>query len=135
METVIWNSDFEVGIKTIDEQHKRLVMLLNSLGKAIEENQGKDAIMGIVEEMKKYSVYHFKTEEDAMTATDYPKLSPHKQEHDAFIEHVLDAVDTLESGGKITPSEVWNFLRTWITKHILETDKAYGPLLIARGIS
>ena len=134
MERIEWTSDFDVGVKAVDEQHKRLVEMLNVLGKAIDENHGKDAIMGIVEEMKQYAQYHFQTEEDAMEATDYPKRSPHKQEHDSFIEQVLDAADALESGGKITPQEVWTFLRTWLTEHILGSDKAFGPHLNAHGM-
>ncbi len=134
MEAVTWVSDFEVGVKSIDEQHKRLVEMLNTLGQAIGEDHGKDAIMGIVEEMKHYAVYHFKTEEDAMEAMDYPKRSTHKQEHDTFIEQVLDAADALESGGKITPGEVWTFLHHWLVEHILESDKAMGLHLSAQGL-
>jgi len=135
MENVAWAPGFEIGVKSIDEQHKRLVEMLNALGKAIGESHGKDAIMGIVEEMKGYAVYHFKTEEDVMASTDYPKRSPHKQEHDTFIEQVLDAADTLESGGKITPGEVWTFLHNWLIEHILESDKDMGMHLSAKGVS
>lgn len=134
MEAIAWVSDFEVGVQSIDEQHKRLVEMLNTLGQAIGEDHGKDAIMGIVEEMKHYAVYHFKTEEDAMEAKDYPKRSQHKQEHDTFIEQVLDAADALESGGKITPGEVWTFLHKWLIEHILESDKAMGLHLNAQGV-
>jgi hemerythrin len=134
MEQVAWASDFEVGVKSIDEQHRRLVEMLNTLGQAIGEDHGKDAIMGIVEEMKHYAVYHFKTEEDAMEALDYPKRSQHKQEHDTFIEQVLDAADTLESGGSITPQEVWTFLHKWLIEHILDSDKAMGTHLNASGM-
>lgn len=134
METVTWVSDFEIGVKSIDEQHKRLVDMLNTLGKAIGESHGKDAIMGIVEEMKHYAVYHFQTEEEAMAAKSYPKRSQHKQEHDTFIEQVLEAADALESGGKITPGEVWTFLRNWLAEHILESDKAMGRHLAAQGM-
>lgn len=134
METVAWAPALEIGVKSIDEQHKRLVDMLNGLGKAISESHGKDAIMGIVEEMKAYAVYHFQTEEAAMEEKDYPKRSQHKQEHDIFIEQVLDAADTLESGGKITPTEVWDFLYKWLVEHILESDKAMGQHLSAKGM-
>lgn len=134
METIAWAHAFEVGVKSIDEQHKRLVEMLNSLSKAIGENHGKEAVMGIVEEMKDYAVYHFRTEEEAMEAKNYPKRSPHKQEHDTFIEQVLDAADALESGGKLTPQEVWTFLHDWLVEHILESDKALGQHLSAQGM-
>ena len=134
METVLWASELGIGVKSIDEQHRRLVGMLNTLGKAIGENHGKDAIMGIVEEMKHYAVYHFKTEEEAMEAKDYQKRSQHKQEHDAFIEQVLDAAEALESGGNITPEQVWAFLYKWLVEHILESDKAMGTHLVAQGM-
>jgi hemerythrin-like metal-binding protein len=134
MERIEWTAALEVGVAIVDEQHKRLVEMLNTLGKAIDENRGRDVIMGIVEEMKQYAQSHFQTEEEAMEATDYPKRSPHKQEHDSFIEEVLDAADALESGGKITPQEVWAFLRNWLTDHIQGSDKAFGPHLNAHGM-
>jgi hemerythrin-like metal-binding protein len=134
MEAVVWISEFEVGVASVDEQHKRLVDMLNALGQAIGSGQGKQAIMGIVEDMKQYAVYHFKTEEDAMEASDYPKRSQHKQEHDTFIEQVLDATDALESGGKITPQGVWAFLHKWLIEHILDSDKAMGTHLNAHGV-
>lgn len=134
MEAVAWIPEFEIGVRSIDEQHMRLVDMLNALGGAISSGQGKDSIMGIVEDMKQYAVYHFQTEEQAMQSTEYPKLSQHKQEHDSFIEQVLDAADALESGGKITPQEVWGFLRKWLAEHILESDKLMGGHLAAQGV-
>jgi len=134
MDRIEWVPAFEVGVKTVDDQHRRLVGMLNALGKAIDETHGKDAIMAIVGEMKDYAQYHFQTEEQAMDATDYPRRSPHKQEHDSFIEEVLDAAEALESGGNVTPQEVWTFLRTWLTDHILGSDKAMGQYLIAHGM-
>ena len=91
METVLWASELEIGVKSIDE-------------------------------------------EEAMEAKDYPNRSQHKQEHDAFIEQVLDAADALESGGKITPEQVWAFLYKWLVEHILESDKAMGAHLVAQGM-
>lgn len=134
METIQWGASLEVGVKAIDDQHARLVEMLNALGTAIGEGHGKDAIMTIVEEMKGYAQYHFQTEEEFMEATDFPKRSPHKQEHDSFIEEVLTAADALESGGRITPEEVWKFLREWLTDHILGSDKALATFLNERGV-
>jgi hemerythrin-like metal-binding protein len=133
METIAWAPDFSIGVKSVDEQHVRLVEMLNNLGKTIDEGHGSEAIMSIVGEMSAYAQHHFQTEEAMMVATGYPKCSPHKQEHDSFIEEVISAADALESGGKITPEEVWAFLRKWLVEHILDSDKHMGAYLAAHG--
>jgi len=134
METVAWASGLEIGVESLDEQHKHLVEMLNTLGKAIGEHRGKDAIMGIVEETRQYAVYHFKVEEDAMAALDYPRRTQHKQEHDTFIEQVLGAAGALVAGGAITPGEVWSLLNNWLFEHILDSDKPMGQHLSAKGM-
>jgi len=134
METVAWASGLEIGVKSIDEQHKHLVEMLNTLGRAIGEHRNKEFIMGIVEETRQYAVFHFKAEEAAMAAMEYPKRAQHKKEHDTFIEQVLGAAHVLVAGGAITPGEVWSFLHNWLFEHILDSDKAMGQHLSAKGM-
>jgi hemerythrin len=34
----------------------------------------------------------------------------------------------------VTPLAVTNFLKTWLTGHITQTDKAYSAFLVGKGV-
>ena len=36
-------------------------------------------------------------------------------------------------GSLTSPIQITNFLKDWLAKHIRETDRKYGPFLVARG--
>ena len=60
-----WNPIYSVNVKEIDDQHKQIVTLINSVHDAkinsIEEC--KNCVSKFVQELKKHSVIHFRTEE------------------------------------------------------------------------
>ncbi len=59
----------------------------------------------------------------------------HKAEHDDLVREVLDYRKKLEADGWVTPLSVTNFLKGWLSDHILRTDKAYTAFLVSKGAS
>ena len=49
-------------------------------------------------------------------------------------EHVLHLHQKYDSGEISNPIQITNFLKNWLAKHILETDKVYGPFLNEKGV-
>ena len=39
-----WNDRLSVGVKSIDDQHKELVRMVNQLAEAMAKGQGKDVL-------------------------------------------------------------------------------------------
>ena len=72
MELFTWSDEMSVNIKRIDEQHKKLIDLLNSLFLAMIEGQAQSVIEKIVGELINYADYHFKTEEYYFEEHNYP---------------------------------------------------------------
>ncbi len=129
-----WRESYSVGIPSIDEQHKKLVSLINELAEAMHNKKGKEVLKGIIDEMAKYAVYHFQTEEKYMKEFDFPGYDEHKKEHDSFVEKVKEFQKEYEEGKSLLTVEILMFLRDWLIKHILGTDKKYGPFLIEHGV-
>jgi hemerythrin len=48
-------------------------------------------------------------------------------------QHVYSLVEKFEAGEITSPIQISNFLKDWLSKHILQTDKAYGPYLTGKG--
>ena len=58
-----WNESFDTGLPEIDEQHRRLVQLLNTLASHIAFGSGVQEVSVLLDELADYAVYHFQTEE------------------------------------------------------------------------
>ena len=129
-----WSETYSVNIGIIDMQHKNLVNLINDLHQAMVSGQGKQHLGKILSSLIKYTQVHFKTEENLMHSHQYPELEPHAAEHDRLTKTVLDFQAKFQRNEVGLTIEVMDFLKDWLSKHILGADKQYGPFLNARGV-
>ncbi|MEO5332302.1 MAG: bacteriohemerythrin [Magnetococcus sp. YQC-5] len=129
METLMWNESLSVGCIEVDNDHKKLVGLLNNLILAISENRGRDVVGRVLDELLSYTAWHFRHEERLMQSYRYEGFIAHKNEH----IDLIGKANTLrrqfhEEDADIT-LEVIDFLKAWLTHHILETDLHMGRFL------
>lgn len=129
-----WNDNFNTDIEIIDEQHKKLVQLLNSLASHIAFNSDLPEMNHIFEELIDYTVYHFSTEEKIwnQTLAGDDLDGHHKQGHQHFIEEVLSLKEQLE----VTPTELLVeqtllLLTRWLALHILESDRYMAMVVLS----
>lgn len=85
-----WSDKLLTGVREVDEQHKKLVALINELYDAMKQGKGKEVIDKALDELVKYAGYHFSTEETLMTKYGYPELASHKREHENFKAKIKD---------------------------------------------
>lgn len=133
-ELMSWDDKLSVGIEEIDNQHKALVSLLNQLHTAIHEKHGTTACMEILDRLVEYTRVHFTVEESLMRILGYPEYEDHHEEHDKLIVQVVELQQKLKSGKANVSFELLHFLRGWLSHHILETDKAYAPFFLSKGV-
>ena len=131
---VEWSEELSVGIQEIDEQHKVLVNLLNQLHDAIHQRHGSEAARKILDELADYTRIHFAVEESLMRVLEYPDYEAHKQQHEDLIQQLVDLKEKLDTGGHSISFELLHFLKVWLTKHILESDKEYSPHFLSKGV-
>lgn len=129
-----WKQDYSVGIHQLDQQHQKLVGMLNEIYEALNRGEGREALGSILDNLVSYTRTHFSTEERLMSAHGYPDYAVHKEKHDKMAEKVLDYRRKLAAGEIGSPIEISNFLKNWLARHILDTDRNYGPFLNARGV-
>ena len=134
MALIQWNSTLSVNITQIDNQHMKLVELVNTLHDRMKEGKGKAALSGILNELTNYTVYHFKTEEDIFRKYNYPQTDAHLKEHDALVQQVVKLKADFDNCKSVLTLDVMNFLKDWLTLHIMGDDKAYTPFLKSQGI-
>ncbi|MEZ0536981.1 bacteriohemerythrin [Caldicellulosiruptoraceae bacterium PP1] len=128
---LIWASNFQTGIETIDEQHKELIDRVNKLLDACSQGEGKKVLPEVLDFLQNYVVEHFSTEENLMKKYYYPAYLTHKKEHDNFVatfKSLREEIDTKGTGLLIT-TRVNRLVVDWLKTHILYVDKQLGSYL------
>lgn len=129
-----WGPDFVLGIREIDDQHKKLVSMVNQLNDAMKSGRGTDKLGEIFEALKEYTVHHFSTEEAYFEEFNYPGTINHVAAHKKLVNQVLDLEAKFKAGKAALSNDVMVFLKDWLTNHIKGTDKKYVPHLQKHGL-
>ena len=130
-----WNEKYSVHIREIDEQHKKLVALINELFEAMKAGQDHEALGKVIAVLLTYAKSHFATEERLMRDYGYPEYLVHKQVHDSLSKKVLDLNAEYQAGKPVLTVQLMNFLKDWLINHILGTDKKYSAFLNSKGVN
>lgn len=129
-----WSRELELGIKVFDDQHKKLIELINQLYDAIRDNKVKSTIDKILNDLVAYTVYHFNTEEEAFKRYGYPDFDKHREIHENLKKTVGEVKAKLDSGKEVIGFNIISFLENWVKNHILIEDKKYAPFLKKNGM-
>ncbi|HTG01692.1 MAG TPA: bacteriohemerythrin [Nitrospirota bacterium] len=131
MAYVQWSSKYSVQVPEIDEQHKKLVDLINEMYDAMGEGKGGEMLGRVITELAAYTLHHFETEERLLLERRYPELDEHRQMHNWLASKARDLEDTYASGHIPTTIEVMLLLTNWLNAHIFEEDRKYVPYVVA----
>jgi len=136
METkfINWKNNFNTNITEIDNQHKKLVVLINELYESYVAKKHKDIIKKVIKELIDYTVYHFDTEEKYFKQFDYEHAEEHIKEHKSFVDEVSKFNEKFGKNEGILTTEVLLFLQKWITTHILGSDMKYLECFADNGL-
>ncbi|MCX7880325.1 MAG: bacteriohemerythrin [Ignavibacteria bacterium] len=135
MAFITWNDSFSVGIAKIDNQHKRLIQIINKLDDAMKEGKGKEILSEVLNELILYVNTHFKTEEEYMTQYNYDEYEQHRYEHEKLTDEVKRFYDDFKGGRVVLSVQIMNFLRNWLMDHIVVKDKKLGKFLNEKGLN
>jgi hemerythrin-like metal-binding protein len=132
MSLMEWSDNLLVNIPELDFQHKRLVELINRLDTAARVYIGSHEALCVLKEMVTYLQYHFREEEEAMTAYDYPAIEDHLAEHEKILMAILQIKAGFESGEIASLSNLAAYLDCWLEKHIAGFDQDYGRHILRK---
>ncbi len=132
---ILWKPGLSVQVADIDEDHKKLIKMINRLfGAALSLDPG-GVLRTIVAELTDYVVFHFAREEAYMLRYAYPGYDGHKQEHQRLLEAAAQFRQNMELG--LTTSitdDIEQSLRDWLVVHIQNQDKQLGQFLNQQGV-
>lgn len=131
---ITWDENYSVGISSIDEQHKKLINLINQLQTAIDYSTGGAYEREALDELVDYTKTHFTYEEGLMEQNEYPDFEAHKAQHVKMIEKVESVLAEYEEEPDTAMTNAVEYLKDWLIKHINGTDKEYSRYLIGKGV-
>lgn len=119
-----WNPHLETGIALVDEQHRKLVELINRLAEQHVQGANEAAIQGILAELVDYAHYHFESEEGIwqQDLSGNTWMDQHLQAHRQFFDHVV-ALQQSQRPFQAVLDDLFAFLTQWLASHILDNDK------------
>ena len=139
MELIEWNDSLKLGVAVVDQQHERLIGILNLLHEATAEGRAAEIISEIIDELIIYTATHFSMEEKYFAQFEYADAEEHQQEHAALIARVNAFANEYENGSPGSKAalarELLQFLGIWWRYHMLETDAKFVALFHEKGLS
>lgn len=138
MSFIRWHDKYMTGIQKFDEQHQRLFSLINELYAgviachSIEEE--KQITQKTLAELVRYAEEHFGAEEELMQQYSFPHFGDHKHEHELFFQNINKLIHECYSQAGGVSTDVFLFMRDWITKHVTETDIHYVSYFKEHGV-
>ncbi len=126
-----WNSGLNLGVKSLDKEHKHLLKLINKLSLSINENAPKEYVNAIFDELVQTATKHSQNEEDLLQKCDYKNLQKHTSEHLNFINKIkeLKASYNNSSSADDVPAKLYDLL----LEHIISEDMPLITLFEEKG--
>ncbi|HEB50248.1 MAG TPA: bacteriohemerythrin [Desulfobulbus sp.] len=129
-----WRDSYSVGIDQIDQEHKKLVELINEVFIVVRDKGHAETLNSAVDTLVEYTGYHFAAEEKAMEEARYPDLDKHREEHQRLEKEVVGFQQRLAVEGDAIRTEFYHFLRDWLIHHIVECDMLYSAYLVKQAV-
>jgi len=126
MTVIKWREGFETGVDQFDQEHKKLVELVNAMYIAMRDKANQGEIERIISELISYTGYHFDNEEKAMSAANFPGLEEHRAIHQKLKAEAIAFTERIEKDFTTGTRDLYHFLREWLKEHIMECDKQYS---------
>ena len=130
-----WNDGFSVGVGCFDDEHRRLIDLINSLYDALRENREEEILDRALDELLDYTRTHFAHEEALLAEYGYSGFDEHKKEHETLTLQAEALREQFRAGSASVLLDAGKFLRNWLSNHILGMDMSYGAFLNSKGVN
>ncbi|HEY4745282.1 MAG TPA: bacteriohemerythrin [Desulfuromonadaceae bacterium] len=134
MAFIEWDDRYSVGVTRFNEQHRRIVGMINRLDEAMQGGTERQTLQQVLSDLAGYTKTHFAEEERLMEEHGYPGLATHREEHRKLNRELASLYTSFFTSKKPLTADMMAFLGNWLYDHIQGTDKQYEPFFSERGI-
>jgi hemerythrin len=131
---VMWRNQMSVGNDRIDQDHRYLLCLINTIDFTLGTGEHQDILVTALDQLDYYTKDHFVREEKLMLKIGYSRYPDQKTAHELLIsqleeirEKILRVQDDPEMLDIIP--DLTELLRNWLLDHVLKDDMLMKPIL------
>ena len=135
MEGIKWTDELSVGVAEMDQQHQKLILMINRLILEQKVLTAPETIAQLITEMTDYASEHFRAEEFLLSEYGYDDIDIQVVQHEKFIADTQNFIDAADVGTNILSKALLDYLEQWLVQHILEEDMKYKDFFKTKGVS
>ncbi|WP_130470234.1 bacteriohemerythrin [Candidatus Magnetaquicoccus inordinatus] len=124
-----WDDSLALGVAEIDDDHRKLIGLLNELAINITAHQAREALAVVLENLLNYTAWHFRHEERLMQTYRFSGYVAHKREHADLIREASAFQKKFLDGEQDMTMDVVHLLKEWVLHHVMQTDRQMAEFL------
>jgi hemerythrin len=112
-----------LGLPEMDEQHNYLYCLFDRIEPS-QQVTSKTGTKALLEEIERYLLFHFSSEEQLMRTYGFPGFATHQSDHDSAGDKFVQFTDDFEAN-RLNPGALKIFLTGWLMEHSRISDSEY----------
>jgi hemerythrin len=128
-----WYDTWNVGITSIDAEHRSIVASLNELSDLVGDPSAKEVVERAIGQIVMLTRAHFESEEKLMQSHGYPEYPLHKLEHLKLTIQLGEFEKRFASGAADLTVPVMEYLRKWFMDHLVTCDLHFAAFLHQNG--
>lgn len=118
-----WSSTLDLGIPSVDQQHRALADLLNRL---TDCTQDASAALVLLDELYAHTRDHFLHEEVLMEEIGYAEHHSHHTEHVLLLAELKHFIAQIRDGKIQLEPHSLSALKGWLVSHIKDSDRTFA---------
>lgn len=122
MSLIEWKNAYSVGVPAVDEEHREMIDLINTLYENMRSAEQEPDVMAFLGEIYARIAAHFALEELLMQHHGYDEYREHKLDHEHLLEEIRNIMDDYEDGRVLDDDELANRLDVWFCEHFRTRD-------------
>lgn len=122
-----WDSSFEIGIETIDNQHKKIFEHLLAVENSVTKRDPWHILRFFLAQLAEYMKFHLAVEEALLEIIRYPDREDHCALHASLLDQLTALEDQLQN--KAAGQNLVVFFEDWFVRHVLSDDRKYAAYI------
>lgn len=124
-----WNEEWASGNGPIDEAHKTLLRLANSIVSMMQQDASREKLILAYDQLLAHVESHFREEEAILRQVEYPSVLFHERFHQYLLLKGLQLKKMLADGNVVKSDMILFLMDEIIVGHLLTEDVKFVPWL------